>query len=80
VVSITDDLSCNPDLAESNISKKWVSSTHLAKALVSARYDFVPPRHSTRRESVLDDHTVVLAGEFSSSNMNRRPPPVSSKA
>jgi hypothetical protein len=76
VVSITDDLSCNPDLAESNTSKKWVTSTLLVKPLVTARHTSVPPRHSTLREIVREDDCRVSSYEFSCSNVNRRPPPL----
>lgn len=75
VISISDDLSCNPDLAESNASKKWVASTHLAKPLISTWLSVPPPQRGTRREPVLDAGCLAQSPGLSSSNLNRRPPP-----
>jgi hypothetical protein len=76
VISISDDLLWNPDLAESSGCKKWVAPIDLAKPTASARLS-TPPAPScstlTAREEVAPK--APLAGTCSS-NLNRRPPPV----
>ncbi len=75
VISISDDLSCNPDLAESNGSKKWVAAATLARPLLSAWLGAPPPVLGARREGALDAGCLAQSPGFSSSNLNRRPPP-----
>lgn len=75
VISISDDLSCNPDLAESNASKKWVAAATLARPPLSAWLGTPPPVRGARREAALDAGCRAQSPALSSSNLNRRPPP-----
>ena len=75
VISISDDLLSNPDLAESSSSKKWIAPVHPAKPMASARMAAPAPspcsRAGKRRELALR----ASSPGTSSSNLNRRPPP-----
>lgn len=75
VISISDDLICNPDLAESNGSKKWVAPADLAKPMLSVRVIAPPLMPGVRRKTQQHAAFRVQSPGISSSKLNRRPPP-----
>jgi hypothetical protein len=75
VISVTDDLIAEPDLAESTSFKKQAVAADLAGPMLSSPMAARPSEADARPETIQDSSVRRHSPELTSSNLDRRPPP-----